>query len=47
MEDGIDSQREDTSKAHALRISPKHEENQENYREELGIYTNRVRTGID
>jgi len=47
MEDGIDSQREDTSKAHALRLTQKLEENQENYREELRISRNRVRTGID
>jgi hypothetical protein len=47
MEDGIDSQREDTSKAHALRLNQKLEENQENYREELRICPNRVRTGID
>jgi hypothetical protein len=31
MEDGIDSQREDISKAHALRLTQKLEENQENY----------------
>jgi hypothetical protein len=47
MEDGIDSQREDNSKAHALRLAQKLEENQENSREELKIYANRVRTGID
>jgi hypothetical protein len=47
MEDGIDSQREDTSKAHALRLNQKLEENQESFREELRISRNRVRTGID
>lgn len=47
MGDGIDPQREDTSKPHAPRMNQKIQENQESYCAELGILGNRVRTGID
>jgi hypothetical protein len=46
MGDGIDPQREDTSKPHAPRINQKLEGNQESFRGELNTFENRVRTGI-